>query len=504
MSAEYTPVAEQKILANEAGVAKQQPKQSFFKSKRIYIILAGSLVVIAAVCITLAVVLSKNNTNSSTTASSSSITKNLQGCVAEGKYDSNINYFPEQLDLYVPNPNFQVKYFNNYKVITNSLDPKNIEIIVLYQCGTPKPNLTDVKATRVIPVPIKSIFVGDTTSVSFLELLGVRSSIKGTDSLTYITSPCLIAANSSGFGPLNTDEYTDAVGTLKAENSVDLTISYLDSVAINATNYVTFPATADLSAYNRVSWVGFLGAFYNLESSANTIIKTIADNYNCIKAKNVKTTPTPVVAWVEHLDAQAYTLNNTVYVLNRWPVYVQYTLDSGASNVTLPLAQVEANANQTLAAAIGTPYRSYFTNRTAFMEILKTVDVLIDETYYLLTPTVDNILTTYGWNDADTQTYKFLRNKAIWRDDKRITVGGGTDWYETAVVSANLVLNDLVVLAHNVSNVDTTYFRNIWKNGTDIVKITGDQCGATGKDALTVQGLGKDFGTNPKVISCSI
>ncbi|KAJ3125234.1 hypothetical protein HK098_000432 [Nowakowskiella sp. JEL0407] len=429
--------------------------------------------------------------------------ENLKDCVAEGKYDASFDYFPNKLNLYVPNPNFEVKYFKNYKVITNSLDPLNVEKIVLYQCGTPKPDVKDINATLVLPVPIKSIFVGDTTSIAFLELLGVRDTIKVTDSLQYTTSPCLLAANATGNGPKLVDGYVDAAAALSATTQVDLSIDYLDSNTKKAKNYATFPATADLSAYNRISWLGFLAAFYNLESKANEIMKTMADNYNCIKSKNQAVSPKPVVAWVEHQPPSSYNFNQSVFILNRWPVYVQYTLDAGATNITTPLATVNAGANSTLAGLIGTPFRTYFTDRAAFMKVLETVDVLIDETYFFTSASIDDVLKEYGWTTADEATFKFLKNKQIWRDDKRITVGGGTDWYETAVVSANLVLNDLTVLAHNKQNVDTTYFRNIWKNGTDIVKITADMCGASGKDALSVQGLGKEFGSTPKVISCS-
>ncbi|KAI8812083.1 hypothetical protein BJ742DRAFT_80342 [Cladochytrium replicatum] len=224
-----------------AAAADAVNKEASQKRRKIIIISAivGAVLVVALI---LGLVFGLRSANASTASAAS----NLLECVPNDKYDANVDYFPEKLDLYVPNPNFQVKYFKNYKVITNTLQSKP-ETIVLYQCGTPKPDGAALNATRVIQVPIKSISAGDTTSITYLELLGVRNTIKYTDSLEYITSPCIQAAEAAKLGPQNLN--TSATSDFSALNTADVALDYLDSISAKANNYVTFPATIDTSGY---------------------------------------------------------------------------------------------------------------------------------------------------------------------------------------------------------------------------------------------------------------
>lgn len=64
--------------------------------------------------------------------------------------------------------------------------------------------------TKLIQIPVNKVALGDTTSVTFIEVLGVRNSIALTSSIEYISSPCIQQeeANSvlAGTGKLMTDE----------------------------------------------------------------------------------------------------------------------------------------------------------------------------------------------------------------------------------------------------------------------------------------------------------
>jgi len=76
---------------------------------------------------------------------------------------------------------FSVRYGNYYKVVTNL---RANETYVLYQCGTPKPELTSVPdTTKYFQVPAKSVGSGQTVAIAFLEALGV------TQELTFAVRP---------------------------------------------------------------------------------------------------------------------------------------------------------------------------------------------------------------------------------------------------------------------------------------------------------------------------
>ncbi|KAJ3048503.1 hypothetical protein HDU99_009149, partial [Rhizoclosmatium hyalinum] len=198
---------------------------------------------------------------------------NLQtGCVTN--YDPNTDYFPEKIDG-SNSPHLTYTYAKNYKTIFNSFSN---ETTVLYQCGTPKP---DVKAKNIIAVPITSVTVGDTTVVTYLELLGKRSAIKVTagGTLGYISSPCvqaLVAANPSAIIEADAKNKTHA---LEQITSTDAYFQWYGSLAKNATNAVTFPASGDPGVAGRAEWIGFVASFFNLEAKANQISTAFNTNY---------------------------------------------------------------------------------------------------------------------------------------------------------------------------------------------------------------------------------
>ncbi|KAJ3263077.1 hypothetical protein HDU76_012320, partial [Blyttiomyces sp. JEL0837] len=154
------------------------------------------------------------------------ITTNLKGCVADGQYDANTDYFPEKVNL-TNTAYLAYTYDKNFKTITNKI---NNETIVLYQCGTPKPTNIPAKA-QVIAVPITNVSIGDTTIVTYLELLGLRTTIKfaedGTES--YISSPCVQAEK----GTANEIKAIDTTNATKAAEqlaSVNVAFEYSANV----------------------------------------------------------------------------------------------------------------------------------------------------------------------------------------------------------------------------------------------------------------------------------
>ena len=73
-----------------------------------------------------------------------------------------------------------------YKVITNSYSGQTT---VAYQCGTPVPNIT---ADLLVSVPITKAAFTTTTYIPWIELLGMRTTIKAyTSDFSYVTSACL-------------------------------------------------------------------------------------------------------------------------------------------------------------------------------------------------------------------------------------------------------------------------------------------------------------------------
>ena len=98
-------------------------------------------------------------------------------------------------------------------------------------------------------------------------------------------------------------------------------------------------------ALNRAEWLKFLGLFFNLDDSANTIFNEINSSYYrnsaMYKAATNSTTP-PTVAWISRIDNETSECINS-FELSYAPYKGQYTRDAGG-NVT-DMATVAAMPN---------------------------------------------------------------------------------------------------------------------------------------------------------------
>jgi len=86
----------------------------------------------------------------------------LEGCVNEGLYDMEIDYFPDKImDLGV---GLNFEYFRHYKTVRVN----NGQRYILYQCGTPEP--TGYVASRYFAVPLVTSATYDQRPLNFLEV----------------------------------------------------------------------------------------------------------------------------------------------------------------------------------------------------------------------------------------------------------------------------------------------------------------------------------------------
>ncbi|TPX59865.1 hypothetical protein SpCBS45565_g07646 [Spizellomyces sp. 'palustris'] len=368
-------------------------------------------------------------------------TNNLQSCVPAGQYNAAYDYFPEKAVIADPTSNIKISYRNSYKIVTNTVSKTSY---VLYQCGTPAPaNETGHNGT--FAVPVSTIAIADTTSITYLELLGVRDRIKVSTSTDFTTSPCVQKMQADKtLSQLNTAD--PAAGTAMF-NSVNMTLGFGDPAAMNSTTYVDFPATTDAGALHRSQYLLYLSAFFNRETLGTKLTGDISGSYNCLKdvaAKSAKANGTPRVAWIYQYQGN--------YTINSAPYLVEYTNAAGGS--------VISNTTK-------------YTDRTAFAQALKDVDVVID----LSLGVNDMKAFTEAYGGAPVTDQKFFTGGQVWSVGKRVNGLSGYDWFESAVVNEHIVVADLVSILQPAllgNKYQRTYFKNLKEEQT--VKLTADQC----------------------------
>eukprot|EP00850_Spirogloea_muscicola_P007459 SM000037S13594 [mRNA] locus=s37:879209:883284:- [translate_table: standard] len=393
---------------------------------------------------------------------------------------------------------FTVQYNRSYKLVRNNFADATY---VLYQCGTPKPAGFPA-GTRILEIPLTTTAIDTTVPVAFMELLGLFGAATEVD-MTYVNSPCLQKLYEKGQVVLLASPYENASLFASQASAVD---AILDSTQTpsNITNFISFDASTDPGPLKRAEWIKFLALFFNREALATEVYDKVQTSYNCLNGSMSNISAKPTVAWLSYFD-----------------------LTSDAGGVNLPRA------------SYGDYNMSIDAEQKAFLDVIKTADVVIDETYSddPAAYTISNVTSNAKIALRQESSYPFLANKRVWREDRRMNANAGlgewlrctartgrgydahqtglhqprmlaqaklfvevfhqiiqsgtADWYEGALAEPQVVLQELIAILH-MKNLKHTYLRNIAENNT-VVVTSASQC--TGSP-LTAK--------EPVVIACPI
>lgn len=344
---------------------------------------------------------------------------------------------------------FKIDYYNSYKIVTNEIAN---ETYVLYQCGSnPPPADAIPEGAKVFQIPLTSISAPETVPYAFLEILRLDDRVN--DVSPYVTSACgqkILECGRVGPDALALDNTTMLEETVGS--SVD---GLLTSAAYSYPKSFAFSAAQDPGVLNRIEWLKFLGAFFNLDKYASSVYDTIVKEYNEVKsaaAESGEGKKTPVVAWASHYlydTDESYQLSFADYKR-------ELTTDAGAALLDfdalldIPGVRTSAFSNTTLEfawdGAEGGSFATKEEAKAAFLEALSTVDAVIDETY-TPEPSTYNLaafLKEYGFSQSELESMPWFTNELIFRQDGLISETGGVDWFEGALARPDKELSDVL------------------------------------------------------------
>ncbi len=231
------------------------------------------------------------------------IVNNLQECA--DSYDEGTDYFPDKTEAEYA-LEWQVEYFNNYKVLTVDTDdnPETLNNIryVLVQCGTPAPALSgELADALVIEVPVQRFWEGGGAVFAALDALGVLDSLIGVNTRTSGSQnhfiPDVIARVAQDDVHKETSYGEDLELILEGEPDVYFQYNSDDwrenalQVGVPAVFYSPF-SEGPLGSAEQVK---FVSLFYNLEARADRYFDPIAEEYNRIKELAQNQTEKPSV-----------------------------------------------------------------------------------------------------------------------------------------------------------------------------------------------------------------
>lgn len=323
--------------------------------------------------------------------------------------------------------NFQIVQKNGYKLLmVGALWPgvNATRTYVLYPRGSQPPR--DVKADLFIQVPVQRVVLYSTTYIPAIESIGEIDSIIGVDSANFVYSPALRERIASG-ATIET--------TRNSMPDIERLIALKPDVIFNfgvGNEWDTYPKMQEaglpvvlLGDWNeqnpvaRAQWAIFIAAFYNKEAQVAARIDALGKAYAALKSL-------------------ASSVSSHPKVLVNGPFQGVWTVSGGQSYMARLIADAGGEylwADNNSSGGINLSVEAAF-NRGL------TADVWLNPVYG-----ARNLNDVRGL-DPRFAALPVLRRGNVWTNERRMSPGGGNDYFESAVMNPNLVLEDLIAIFH--------------------------------------------------------
>jgi iron complex transport system substrate-binding protein len=237
-------------------------------------------------------------------------TSNPTECLAS-PLDPSLDFFPHKVEAEISEW-WTIEYRNTYKIV-NNLESQTT--YVLYPCGADPPALdsnSSLNVTAYIPIPLKSVGVMETPTITYLEQINTLDSVEYfLTEVGYISSPCFLARVEAGFVTVPIPPEAGVVDPVTGEvleppgapeTPLNGTVAFGGSWDTPAFFQTIVPVSEWMEQTNQgiFEWVKFYAAFYNREELANQVFAAARQEWDCISlaASSVQTdAEPPQVLW---------------------------------------------------------------------------------------------------------------------------------------------------------------------------------------------------------------
>jgi iron complex transport system substrate-binding protein len=341
-------------------------------------------------------------------------------------------------------PGFSIEYRQGYKILeVKSPWPGSARgfTYVLYPRGKPKP--AGIMADAFFEIPLRRVVTFSTTYIPQIAALGEADSIAGVDNAENVSTSEVRSRIAEG----KTLETTrngvpniellislapDAVFTYGMGNEWDqhpkLSEAKLPVVISGEWN------EADPLA--RAEWIKFIAAFYDKEDVASAYFEKMAKEYRRVRALAAGTKMRPAV-------------------LVNGPFQGTWTVSGGASYMARFLADA------------GSSYLWADDKSTGGLSL--SVEAVYERALkadFWLNPGIGvNSKADIAALDARLSPLPAVAAGRVWNDTLRLSPGGGSDYFESAILNPDKVLTDLVKIFHPELLTDKgfSYYKNVGK-----------------------------------------
>ncbi|MDP3352779.1 MAG: ABC transporter substrate-binding protein [Flavobacteriaceae bacterium] len=355
---------------------------------------------------------------------------------------TNPNKEKETIDETIPSSlkyakNFQIIEFDDYQkvIIKNPINQQEI-IYFLVDAEIEIPKI--LKEEKVIRTPIQKIIVTSTTHIAMLEFLGVENALIGFPQTYFVSSEKTRQRIDSGLvkelgnvQQLNTEILLtikpDLIMSFEITGS-NKTMQELDKKGFNI---LVNSDWLEESPLGRTEWIKLFGALFNQQKKADSLFKKIENNYlDAVKIANKAANRPTVLSGIVFNDV--------------WNLPAGKSLEAQIlKDANIDYLWSETEGTGSLSLSIET-----------VLNKAKNADIWISPGIY---PTVDEL-------SKSNSLYKYfgaLQKKQVYSHAHLRGKTGGYIYFETAPTRPDLVLKDLIKIAHPelMRHYEFTFYR---------------------------------------------
>ncbi|AXT53640.1 ABC transporter substrate-binding protein [Aquimarina sp. BL5] len=321
---------------------------------------------------------------------------------------------------------FTIQNHKTYKEISITSpwpDAKSTFTYILHPKGSEKPTING-KAS-FIEVPVDKTVVTSTTDIPMLEYLGLENKLIGFPHCDYISSEKTRTLVDNGTiielgnnGHLNTELTLELAPELIIGYSATGDIKTYDLLEKTGIPVVMNGSWMEQHPLGRAEWIKFVGAFYNKEQQADSIFKKIEKDYNdaATLANNATTTPT--------------VLSGNMFK-DVWHV------PGGDSYVAKFLKDANTNylwAETKKTGSIGLNFESV-------------LEKAQNAQFWIGSGSSTSLEELKGKNNRYT-FFEAFKNKTVYSSTLKTGAKGGLMYYELGPMRPDLILKDIIQIAH--------------------------------------------------------
>ena len=181
---------------------------------------------------------------------------------------------------------FEIVQFKDYKKLIIKVPYPNSKEVFEYLLYNTSFSKKPTATLPIISVPIEKIVVTSTTHIPMLEALGVESTLIGFPHTTYISSPKTKKLIANGAvkeigmkESLNTEILLDLQPTVVVGFSMSQPSKALRLIEKSGIPVLLNGDWLEETPLGRAEWIKFFGVLYNKEKEADSIFKSIENNY---------------------------------------------------------------------------------------------------------------------------------------------------------------------------------------------------------------------------------